>query len=240
MRRLLRSFREFNRNRQFLDVPAWHREILARVAPYTMAGAERTLSTISVIEHVVKRAIPGSIVECGVWRGGQMMAAALALQRLAQHREIVLFDTFTGMTAPGRDDLDLHGGDAFPVYEEHASKDVGSRWCEAGMDEVRRNLASTGYPMELFRLVRGPVEETIPGEAPERIAYLRLDTDWYESTLHEFEHLYPRVSAQGVVAIDDYGHWQGARKATDEYLEKNRIPALLHRIDYTGRQFVKQ
>lgn len=240
MKQVLRLFREFNRNRQFLDVPAWHREILVRVAPYTMAGAERTLSTIAAIEHVVRHAITGSVVECGVWRGGQMMAAALALQQLGQRREIVLFDTFTGMTAPGKDDLDLHGGDAAPVYEEHATKDVGSRWCEAGMDEVRRNLASTGYPMELVRLVQGPVEETIPGEAPERIAYLRLDTDWYESTLHEFEHLYPRVSAQGVVAIDDYGHWQGARKATDEYLEKNGIPALLHRIDYTGRQFVKQ
>jgi O-methyltransferase len=240
MKQVLRLFREFNRNRQFLDVPAWHRQILERVAPYTMAGAERTLSTISTIEYIVKHSIPGSIVECGVWRGGQMMAAALALQQLSQRRAIVLFDTFTGMTTPGEEDFDLHGGDAAPVYEEHAAKNVGSRWCEAGMDEVRRNLASTGYPMELIRLVQGPVEETIPREAPERIAYLRLDTDWYESTLHEFEHLYPRVSTQGVVAIDDYGHWQGARKATDEYLEKNGVAALLHRIDYTGRQFVKQ
>lgn len=239
MKRLLRIFREFNRNRQFLDVPAWHREILERVSPYTMAGAERTLSTISAIEHVVKHSVPGSIVECGVWRGGQMMAAALALLRLGQQREIVLFDTFAGMTAPGKEDLDLHGDDATPVYKEHATKGAGSRWCEAGMDDVRRNLASTGYSMEFVKMVQGPVEVTIPGEAPERIAYLRLDTDWYESTLHEFEHLYPRVAALGVIAIDDYGHWQGARKATDEYLDKNKIPALLHRIDYTGRQFVK-
>ncbi|MCH6482980.1 TylF/MycF family methyltransferase [Pseudoxanthomonas sp. LH2527] len=239
MKQLLRAFREFNRNRQFLDVPDWHLEILKRVSPFTMAGAERTLSTISTVEYVLKHSVPGSIVECGVWRGGQMMAAALALQRLGQHREIILFDTFAGMTAPGKDDLDLKGEDALPVYEEHAVRKVGSRWCEAGIDEVRRNLASTGYPMELVQLVQGPVETTIPSHAPERIAYLRLDTDWYESTLHEFEHLYPAVSTLGVIAIDDYGHWQGARKATDEYLERNGIPALLHRIDYTGRQFVK-
>lgn len=240
MRLFLREFREFRRNRRFLDVPKWHIEILERVSAFTMAGPERTLATIGAVDYVVKHAIAGAVVECGVWRGGQMMAAALTLLQLGERREIVLFDTFSGMTAPSAADRDLHGNNAKPLFEQLSKKEVGDRWCEAGIEEVRRNLASTGYPMEHVRLVQGPVEDTLPQHAPAQISYLRLDTDWYESTLHELEHLYPRLSSFGVVVIDDYGHWQGARQATDEYLATHGVQALMHRIDYTGRQFVKR
>ena len=85
----------------------------------------------------------------------------------------------------------------------------------------------------------GPVEETIPGTAPDRISLLRLDTDWYESTRHELEHLIPRLSAGGVLIIDDYGHWKGARQATDEFIAATPDFGLLTRIDYTGRMAIK-
>jgi hypothetical protein len=68
---------------------------------------------------------------------------------------------------------------------------------------------------------------------------LRLDTDWHASTKHELENLYPIVSKHGIIIIDDYGHWQGSRKAVDEYIQDNQLQILLNRIDYTGRQFVK-
>jgi hypothetical protein len=68
---------------------------------------------------------------------------------------------------------------------------------------------------------------------------LRLDTDWYESTKHELVHQYPKLSVGGVLIIDDYGHWQGARQAVDEYFNDNRLPILLNRIDYTGRIAIK-
>ena len=71
---------------------------------------------------------------------------------------------------------------------------------------------------------------------PERIALLRIDTDWYESTRHELVHLYPRLSPGGVLIIDDYGHWQGARKAVDEYFQAG---LFLNHIDYTGRLAIK-
>ena len=90
-----------------------------------------------------------------------------------------------------------------------------------------------------MRFVPGRVEETIPEAAPERIAVLRLDTDWYESTRHELEHLFPRLAVGGVLIIDDYGHWQGARRAVDEYLAASGARLLLSRIDYTGRMAVK-
>ena len=237
--RYLRSLRQAHRSLGLGDVPQWQREVLAAARPFTMGGDLRTLSTIAAVEYVVRNGIEGAIVECGVWRGGQMMAAAMTLRHLEAERDIYLLDTFAGMTKPDDRDLDLSGAAAAPVYQDSLERPVGERWCEAGIEDVRRNLATTGYPMSKIRLVQGDVEATIPAAAPEAIAYLRLDTDWYASTAHEFEHLYPRVTRLGVVTVDDYGHWQGARQATDEYLEKHGIAAMMHRIDYSARQFVK-
>jgi O-methyltransferase len=84
------------------------------------------------------------------------------------------------------------------------------------------------------------VEDTIPASVPEQIALLRLDTDWYESTKCELEILFPRLVKGGVIIIDDYGCWQGARKAVDEYFNKNNIAILLNRMDDTGRIGIKQ
>ena len=83
------------------------------------------------------------------------------------------------------------------------------------------------------------MEQTIPATVPERIALLRLDTDWFDSTYHELVHLYPRLVPGGVLIIDDYGHWQGCRQAVDQYLAENNIHLLLNRIDYTGRMAIK-
>jgi hypothetical protein len=87
--------------------------------------------------------------------------------------------------------------------------------------------------------VKGKVEDTIPRAAPKQIALLRLDTDWYESTYHELKHLYPRLVPGGVLILDDYGHWEGARRAVDQYFEEERIRLFLHRIDYAGRLAIK-
>jgi hypothetical protein len=117
-------------------------------------------------------------------------------------------------------------------------RDGHNEWCYSPLDEVKRNLARTGYPAERVVYVQGKVEDTIPGTLPERTALLRLDTDWYSSTRHELEHLYPGLVAGGVLVLDDYGTWQGARQATDEYFAA-RGPLLLNRIDSTGRIAVK-
>jgi O-methyltransferase len=104
---------------------------------------------------------------------------------------------------------------------------------------VRQAVLSTGYDAARLHFVKGKVEDTLPAEAPPQICLLRLDTDWYESTRHELRHLYPRLARGGVLIIDDYGHWQGARQATDEYLAEQRIPLLLNRIDYGARIALK-
>lgn len=108
--------------------------------------------------------------------------------------------------------------------------------CYSPIEEVKANMLQTGYPAANIVWVKGKVEETIPATIPAQIALLRLDTDWYESTRHELQHLYPLLSSKGVLLIDDYGAWQGARKATDEFFG-NRV--YLHRIDWTGRLLIK-
>ena len=100
-------------------------------------------------------------------------------------------------------------------------------------------MRSTGYDDALITYVKGPVEDSLPNHAPPAIALLWLDTDWYESTRHELEHLYPRLVSGGVLIIDDYGHFRGARKAVDEYFARNKEKILFQRVDYTARMAIK-
>ena len=199
------------------------------VKPYTESSPERVWGLCQAIAYIVKNRIPGDVVECGVWRGGSMMAAARTLLELGDtSRHLYLFDTFQGMTAPSAED------------GERAARWMRSRRPQhfvVGLEEVRHNLNLTGYPADRVHLIPGPVENTLPGPAPERICLLRLDTDFYRSTLHELVHLFPRLQQFGVLIVDDYGAWEGARKATDEYLADKAI--LLHRMDPTGRIAVK-
>jgi O-methyltransferase len=221
------------------DLAPADRAILARVRPFTMTSAERRASLLGSIDHLVRHGIAGDIVECGVWRGGSMMLAALALMaRGDTERHLYLFDTFEGMSEPTDNDRSASGESA-QAQLDRTRKGEGV-WCEAGIDDVQANLWSTGYPRDRIHFVKGKVEDTIPETLPERIALLRLDTDWYESTRHELAHLYPRLSRHGVLIIDDYGHWQGAKQAVDEYFAGSAEPVFLHRVDYTARLLIKQ
>lgn len=224
----------------FAHEPAWKRQIHDQVLPFTMTGSARIYALIDAVEYLVEAGVPGAMVECGVWRGGSMMACAMTLRHLdIQDRDLYLFDTFSGMTQPTSNDIDLQGNPAVDLFRRLRGKGGRQGWCAASLEEVDQNMAGTGYPRERIHLVQGDVLESIPREAPERVAMLRLDTDWYESTRHELVHLFPRVASNGAVIIDDYGHWQGARKAVDEYFQENGMRFLLHRIDYTARLLVR-
>jgi O-methyltransferase len=190
------------------------------------------------VEYVVARGVPGAIVECGVWRGGSMMAAALTLLRLGvTDRALYLYDTFSGMPPPSEADTTRSGVRAADLL---AQEDEDSHiWAIASLSDVRAAVLSTRYPEQRIHFVEGLVEETLPAEAAEEIAVMRLDTDWYSSTKHELEQLYPRLAPGGVLILDDYGHWQGARRAVDEYFAENQINLLLNRVDSTARIGVK-
>jgi len=215
------------------------RATIRRVKPYTMTSPERIFSVIQAARYIVSAGIAGEIVECGVWRGGSMMAAALTLAQLGRlDLPMRLFDTYEGMSAPTAADVDITGRPASRRFAR-ARRGQGSTWCKASIEDVQANMASTGYDMRRVQLVKGKVEDTIPARAPEAISLLRLDTDWYESTRHELLHLYPRLSRGGVLIIDDYGYWQGSRQATDEFFASAGVTMLLNRVDYTGRVGVK-
>ena len=210
--------------------------IIRAVRPFTLTSPERIFALIQAVRYIQKRAIPGSIVECGVWKGGSMAATALVLlEKNDVSRDLYLFDTFQGMTEPTAKDVDYSGVSASKVLVG----DPGFKCENAPLAEVKEYLYATGYPSERIHFIAGRVEDTIPASAPESIALLRLDTDWYESTRHELIHLFPRLASGGVIIIDDYGHWRGSALACDEYFEQNRISLLLNRIDFTGRIALK-
>lgn len=220
-------------------------ETIKRVRRHTMTTPRRIAALCDGVEHVVRSGVPGAIVECGVWKGGSMMAAALTLLRLdAADRDLYLFDTFQGMPPPTEHDAFSAYDGYSPMRHWRRRADRGgpareSTWHYVAADEVRAALLSTGYPAPRVHLVEGRVEDTLPAAAPEQIALLRLDTDWYESTRHELETLYPRLAPGGVLILDDYGHYEGARRAVDEYFEAHGGRPLLTRVDYTGRVGVK-
>lgn len=225
--------REDKLERRLREFDPEARATIERVGPYTMLSPDALFAWIEAVRYVERAGIPGDLVECGVWRGGAMMAAALTLRQLGSaSRRLWLYDTFSGMTRPGGQDVDLLGEeDPASIFAACRTGPDSSTWCEASAADVRANLALTDYPVEHFVLVPGKVEETLPGAAPERVAALRLDTDWYESTRHEMEHLMPRLAAGGVLVVDDYFRWAGNRLAVDEWLARSGVVMLLTKVD---------
>jgi O-methyltransferase len=214
--------------------------IYESVRPYTMTSPERVNALLDAVQYVVKNNIDGAFVECGVWRGGSAMAVALKLKSLGvSNRNIFLYDTFSGMPAPGDSDVSNGGDAAIDTFERMKVTEDTSEWCYSSLSEVRDNLAATGYPIERMHFVEGKVEETLPAVSPKNIALLRLDTDWYASTKHELENLYPLLMRHGILIIDDYGHWRGAQMAVDEYIFEHELKIYLNRVDDTGRLAIK-
>jgi O-methyltransferase len=223
----------------FEGVDTWVAEITQKVRPFTMTSIERISALCQAIRYVARGQIPGDIVECGVWRGGSMMAAAMTLLiEEDTSRTLFLYDTFEGMPPPTEIDRATKSGEPAALLLQVADQSSNIR-AYASLTEVSNNLASTQYPADRIRFIKGNVEHTIPNVLPEQIAVLRLDTDWYTSTKHELTHLFPKLSVGGVLIIDDYGFWDGARRAVDEYIDDNRLRVLLQRIDSTGRLAVK-
>jgi O-methyltransferase len=222
------------------DYDAESKEIIGAVREYTMTGNDKLFALIQAVRYVVRHHIPGDIVECGVWRGGSMQAAARALIASDDtQRDLYLFDTFEGMPPPSERDVRHDGRPAGELMAAAAESREGSKvWAIASLEDVRDGFSRIPYPAERVHFVEGKVEDTIPAGAPERIAILRLDTDWYESTRHELEHLYSRLSPGGVLILDDYGYWEGARAAVDEFLEQTGERLLLTRMA-SGRIAVK-
>ena len=201
---------------------------------FSTCSIEPMYNLYKSVEYVVKNDIAGDFVECGVFKGGSAMMMAFSLLHFNDtSRKIYLYDTFEGMSEPTAHDVDLIGETAKSLLAR------GEAVCYSPIEEVKQNFEKTNFPTNQVFFTKGKVEETIPKTLPSKVALLRLDTDWYESTYHELTHLYPILEKNGVLIIDDYGHWEGARKAVDQYFKENNINLLLNRIDYTVRSTVK-
>lgn len=209
-----------------------------RCQPYTLTSVDRMYALWQAVNHIHRSGIQGDVVECGVWRGGSSMLAAMALVHLRDERQMWLYDTFEGMTQPGEVDVNIFGVAASREWSGGVGQD-DLIFAYASLEEVKANMAATELPTQRVHYVKGDVAKTIPDVGPAKIALLRLDTDWYDSTRHELEHLWPRLQPGGVLIVDDYGEWAGARKAVDEYFSGRDDTPLLWRIDSTGRAAVK-
>jgi len=213
-----------------IDKDERFKRIYDRCKKFTMTSEERMHALYKSVEYTIDAKIPGDFVECGVWKGGSAMLIAYTLLELdVSNRKIWLYDTFEGMTQPT--EYDYKEGNNKIHAEDYSKKYY------APLSEVKNNTALTKYPNDNIIFIKGKVEETIPKSKPFKIALLRLDTDWYESTKHELIHLFPLLSKNGVLIIDDYGSWAGSKKAVDEYFSDRKI--LLNRIDNTGRIGIK-
>jgi O-methyltransferase len=197
------------------------------------------------VRYLVENDISGDFVECGVYRGASIICMIWTIADYpvpgSRLPDIWMYDTFEGMPKPEEIDR-FHGekpGETIRHWESLQREGGGSEWVRATVDDVKANVDRTGYPPNKLHYVKGMVEDTIPAQAPSQIALLRLDTDFYASTKHELEHLYPRVVPGGVVIIDDYGAFQGCKQAVDEYIKENGLKVLLSRIDEHVRMWVK-
>lgn len=207
---------------------------------YTMTSIERMFSLYKATEYIVKNKIEGDFVECGVWRGGSTMVILKTLEKFGDlNRKVWLFDTFEGMSEPTDDDKDFKSESAKKQLDKSAKTDESIIWAYATIEDVKRNIALINYPEHNVHYIKGKVEDTLPDNNYfSSISLLRLDTDWYESTKVELDNLYHLLQQKGILIIDDYGHWQGCKKAVDEFFSDKDFP-LLQRIDYTGRLMVK-
>lgn len=205
------------------------------VEPFTMVAHNKLKRAWSVIHRDLVN-VEGDFVECGVWKGGSTainVFAEMHANRGIKKRDFWLFDTFEGLPMPdpkmnpdgytkwvrlGRENGTK---DSVVDGQGYRDEDGNLRWNYSPMDTVKKTLSLTGYDMEKFHFIKGKVEDTlkISSNIPQKIAFLRLDTDWYESTVLEMKYLTKNLVIGGVIHQDDYHNWSGARTATDEFLK---------------------
>lgn len=197
----------------------------------SMVHPRRLRIVWSEIQRLNEAGIEGDIVECGVWKGGSSALMAMADMHSEKNpkRTHWLYDTFEGFNEPTEKD----GG--YVMKKWHHEKSQGRSWAAARLEGVHESMHLSEYPAGLVRYIKGPVEKTlkIPQNLPDKIALLRLDTDFFESTMAELEILYPRLVPGGLVFIDDYcmAHLAGSRRAVDAWAEKHVPMGLRQLVD---------
>lgn len=235
--------KSYERN-YYKDFTAEEKCTLLEASLVTIASGEAIVELVRSVGHVLRNDISGAFVECGTFQGGNAVVMIRTLLNAGvTDRDIYLYDTFEGFPKPEAIDYEYNVGPALDTWskfkETGDTSEDSSDWLRYPLEKVKERVLGLGYPAERIHFVKGLVENTIPATSPEKIAILRLDTDFYRSTKHELIHFYPRLQHGGIMIIDDYGALEGARVATDEYLKENKIPYFPARIDEHVRIGVK-
>lgn len=207
----------------------------------TMVGLPRMVSNVLATKYILDNNISGDFVECGVWKGGSILLVKMILEEYNSNKKVWLFDTFTGMTEPSEVDRNSRGILAIEKFNRSKNENH-NEWCYSPVQEVKNNFIKAKVNMAECHFIEGDVFKTLPKYKNDivKISFLRLDTDWYESTKIEMEQLYPLLVPKGVLIVDDFGHWEGSRKAVEEYFDKHeQYKPLLNLIDLVGRVGIK-
>ena len=200
----------------------------------TLTSRSRMAATMRSLKYISKNEVSGAFVECGIWKGGQIIVGMEQLKLLDDLREVYLYDTFAGMTEAGELDIDLNNVVAVEELKNTEPAE-DNLWVAVSLEDVVSNLEKVKYPKEKVHYIVGDVRETllVDRNLPEQISLLRLDTDWFDSTYLELKILYPLLSEGGVLLIDDYGHWNGSKLAADKYFSELGIDPFWIAIDYS-------
>jgi len=193
----------------------------------TMIGLTRLDHLQNCIEDVLRRNIPGDLIETGAWRGGACIFMRAVLKAQGDIERIVwVADSFEGLPKPkaNTEDAKLWEGGEMAV----------------SLEEVRNNFAGYGLLDGQVRFLKGFFIDTLPRAPIGRLAILRVDCDLYDSVTQSLEYLYDKVSRGGYVIIDDYGALPPARKAVDDYRRSHGIAEELQPIDWSGYFWQKQ
>lgn len=222
---------------RFADLEQEFIPLCESIRRFTMTSIERMYDLYKSVEYLVYADIPGDILECGVWRGGSMMMAAKTILKCGDDgkRKLWLYDTFEGHDEPPADERDIFG---VLAIEDFRRREPG-QWAKVELREVLQNMLSTGYDPDRMMFVKGKVENTADGHPKEPLALIRLDTDWYPSAAKALAAFWPRLSPGGILIVDDYGHYEGQRRAVDEYFDREDIAVKMTRIDYACRTIQK-
>jgi hypothetical protein len=215
-------------------------DMYRKVKKFTVCKKIKSLLTIELCIQLEENKIEGDFIECGVYRGGQIMAMMIAMNDLNTKRDIYLYDTFQGLPKPEDWEISKKGKSALKKYNKLKTENGFSDWCRAYIDEVKKNVFSIPYDKSKIHFVEGMVEDTLKKANHDKIALLRLDTDFYSSTKVEMEILYPKLVSGGALIIDDYNYWSGSKKAVNEYFEKNNINLKLEHRTGSGAFMIKE
>ena len=199
---------------------------------------DRFLSLYHSMKYIYSNNIKGDLVECGVFKGGSSMMIGYCMKKFqksnSNKKKLWMYDTFEGMTDPEDYDINILNQKAkMTLNHIKKIKNKNDMWAYSPLDTVRTNIKKTKLNQTQYCFVQGPVETTLKKLKPKKIALLRLDTDFYSSTKAELDNLYELVEKNGIIIIDDYGHWRGCKKAVDNFF-KDKKNFFFNYIDYSA------